>query len=79
MAYVYKDKTFTATLFAPTSVLESLDSRDKSLTWFSKHFPDALRLIREEKLLNDFEKNPRGSLISIKVLTSLPGYECPVS
>ncbi|KIJ34673.1 hypothetical protein M422DRAFT_61383 [Sphaerobolus stellatus SS14] len=63
-----KDKTFTATLFAPTCVLEPIDTTDKAAAWFSEYFPDALRLIGEKKLLNDFEKNPRGSLISIKAM-----------
>jgi len=49
-------------------VFESLTTGETTLTWFSKHFPDAVRLIGEEKLLHDFKKNPRSSLISIKVL-----------
>jgi len=36
------------------------------VSWFRKHFPDALALIGEQALLSDFERNPRSSLISIK-------------
>ncbi|GJE90845.1 hypothetical protein PsYK624_069890 [Phanerochaete sordida] len=61
-----KDKTFTCTLFAPTSEFERLDSREKTLKWFEANFPDALPLIGEEALLRDFENNPRSALITVK-------------
>jgi hypothetical protein len=62
-----QDKTFTCTLFAPTSEFERLSSREAISRWFSRHFPDALSLIGEERLIEDFERNPRGALVSIKV------------
>jgi kynurenine 3-monooxygenase len=54
-------------LFAPTSEFERLSSREAISEWFSHYFPDAFFLIGEEKLIEDFERNPRGALISIKV------------
>ncbi|KAF8574488.1 FAD/NAD-binding domain-containing protein [Ramaria rubella] len=61
-----KDKTFTSTLFAPTSEFAQLTTRDAASIWFKTHFPDAVKLIGEETLLNDFQRNPRNSLISLK-------------
>ncbi|KIJ16812.1 kynurenine 3-monooxygenase [Paxillus involutus ATCC 200175] len=62
-----KDKSFTCTLFAPTVEFDRLISPEAILSWFRSCFPDALALIGEDKLLNDFAKNPRSPLISIKV------------
>lgn len=63
----FKDKSFTCTLFAPTVELDRLISRESILSWFRTNFPDALLLLGEDKLLNDFAKNPRSPLISVKV------------
>jgi len=61
-----QDKTFTCTLFAPTSEFATLSSPEIILRWFKTHFPDALPLIGEEALLADFQRNPKNPLISIK-------------
>ncbi|KAI0337081.1 FAD/NAD-P-binding domain-containing protein [Trametopsis cervina] len=61
-----KDRTFTCTLFAPTSEFSQLDREEKILKWFRTNFPDALPLIGEDNLLRDFRNNPRSSLITIK-------------
>jgi len=61
-----KDYTFTCTLFAPAATLSSLRTREETLSWFSTHFPDAVAHIGEQNLLDDFEANPKGSLICIK-------------
>ncbi|KAF8628453.1 hypothetical protein AX15_003968 [Amanita polypyramis BW_CC] len=61
-----KDKTFTCTLFAPSSELDSLDDAAKVLAWFKSYFPDAVKLIGEKKLLDDFTWNPRSPLICTK-------------
>ncbi|KAH9901049.1 FAD/NAD-P-binding domain-containing protein [Cubamyces lactineus] len=61
-----KDATFTCTLFAPTAELERLDSDETLLAWFQDNFPDALPLIGERALLEDFHRNPRSALMSIK-------------
>ncbi|KAJ8597981.1 FAD/NAD(P)-binding domain-containing protein [Rhizopogon salebrosus TDB-379] len=63
-----KDKTFTCTLFAPTVEFDRLITREEILSWFQSHFPDALSLLGEGKLLEDFEKNPRSPLITTKVM-----------
>lgn len=61
-----KDKSFTCTLFAPSSELDRLDDSTKILAWFTSYFPDATRLIGEKKLLDDFTRNPRSPLICTK-------------
>ncbi|KAI0306521.1 FAD/NAD-P-binding domain-containing protein [Multifurca ochricompacta] len=60
------DKSFTCTLFAPTTEFEKLSCDDQVLSWFMAHFSDALELIGTEGLLNSFQRNPRNPLISIK-------------
>ncbi|KAG6903206.1 hypothetical protein C0995_002749 [Termitomyces sp. Mi166 len=61
-----KDKTFTCTLFAPTSDLDRLNTPEDILTWFKLHFPDALPMIGENNLVDDFTHNPRSPLICTK-------------
>ncbi|KAH9856999.1 FAD/NAD-P-binding domain-containing protein [Lenzites betulinus] len=61
-----KDATFTCTLFAPTADFDRLDSDAAILQWFQDNFPDALPLIGEQALLDDFHRNPRSALMSIK-------------
>jgi hypothetical protein len=63
----FQDKTFTCTLFAPTVEFDRLITREDILSWFQSHFPDALSVLGEDKLLEDFEKNPRSPLITTKV------------
>lgn len=41
--------------------------REAILSWFRTYFSDALLLLGEDKLLEDFTRNPRSPLISIKV------------
>lgn len=63
-----KDKTFTCTLFAPTASFDELaaSTREEQVAWFKTYFPDALKLIGEDAVLNDLARNPRSPLISIK-------------
>ncbi|TFK54973.1 FAD/NAD(P)-binding domain-containing protein [Heliocybe sulcata] len=61
-----KDKTFTCTLFAPTTELDGLRDQGAVLAWFKRYFPDAVQLIGQETLLEDFQRNPRSPLMSIK-------------
>ncbi|KAH9926235.1 FAD/NAD(P)-binding domain-containing protein [Fomitopsis serialis] len=61
-----KDKTFTCTLFAPTAEFDRLNTPETIIQFFKAHFPDALPLIGEQALLEDFKRNPRSSLMSIK-------------
>ncbi|KAH9079465.1 FAD/NAD-P-binding domain-containing protein [Lactarius deliciosus] len=61
-----KDKSFTCTLFAPTTEFEKLSHDDQILAWFKRHFSDAFEFIGAEALLNSFNQNPRSPLVSIK-------------
>ena len=64
-----QDCTFTATLFAPKSIFDHLETPQEFVRWFDGQFPDALQLIGVENLLHDVQHNPRSSLIHIKVRT----------
>lgn len=64
-----QDKTFTCTLFAPSTDLDRLCSADTILSWFKTYFPDALLMIGEKALVNDFTRNPRSPLICTKVIS----------
>jgi kynurenine 3-monooxygenase len=61
-----QDCTFTCTVFAPTTELDKLRTRKDASEWFNRHFPDAVHLIGEDNLLDDFERNPRSPLIHLK-------------
>jgi len=61
-----KDKTFTCTLFAPTAELDRLNSADSILSWFKSYFSDAVRVIGEKALVEQFMRNPRSPLICTK-------------
>lgn len=62
-----EDHTFTGNLFAPFHVLEKLKTPVTLLRFYTEHFPDLLRLIGEQSLVQQFfEKEPQ-TLISIKV------------
>ena len=63
-----QDKTFTCTLFAPSSALDQLQNTDMILDWFEAHFSDALPLIGEKVIVNAFTENPRSPLICTKVI-----------
>jgi kynurenine 3-monooxygenase len=77
-----KDKSFTCTLFAPTQEFAKLAEPDvqnggtkstakRFVAWFKQNFSDALELIGEDALVDDWEKNPRSALVSVKVRISL--------
>nr|AGK29872.1 FAD-binding protein [Volvariella volvacea] len=63
-----KDKTFTCTLFAPSSELDRLNSADAIVSWFRETFPDALNVIGEKNLVDDFMRNPRSPLMVTKAM-----------
>lgn len=61
------DGSFTCTLFFPfdgSPSFDSLKTKQDVQKFFSETFPDAQALMPE--LLNDFEANPTGSLVTIK-------------
>ncbi|KAF7295012.1 Kynurenine 3-monooxygenase [Mycena indigotica] len=61
-----QDKSFTCTLFAPASLLDTLGDRATFLSWFRQHFRDAFELIGENSLATAWELNPRSPLICTK-------------
>ncbi|KZV71872.1 FAD/NAD-P-binding domain-containing protein [Peniophora sp. CONT] len=61
-----QDKSFTCTLFAPTSEFDKLSGPEAIVPWFKQYFPDALSLIGEASVLESFAKNPRSPLITVK-------------
>lgn len=61
------DHTFTGNIFAPFKVLEALNTRERLLKFYREQFPDALELIGEEKLVEEFFETSPKTLISIKV------------
>ena len=60
------DKSFTLTLFMPFKVFESIETEEELLSFFMKHFPDSIEKIGSERLVEDYFKNPTGSLVSVK-------------
>lgn len=67
MTTVRQDGSFTLTLFMPFASLETLNSRDAARSFFNENFPSAVKIVGEDLLLDDFEKNPRGNLVTINV------------
>ncbi|KAI8086515.1 uncharacterized protein BX664DRAFT_282504 [Halteromyces radiatus] len=60
------DKSFTCTLFMPFDMFESIKTDGDLMKFFRTNFNDAIPLIGEERLKDDYRHNTRGSLISIK-------------
>lgn len=61
------DRSFTCTLFWPfegPNSFDMLDSADKILPFFQKHFPDAVSLLPD--LVEQFQKNPTSSLMTVR-------------
>lgn len=63
----FQDGSFTLTLFAPFSNIESLKTRSDAEAFFQEHFPTALEWVGKDLLIDDFMKNPRGKLVTINV------------
>ncbi|XP_022794600.1 kynurenine 3-monooxygenase-like [Stylophora pistillata] len=61
-----QDKSFTCTLFLPFDQFDKLKTKEDVLTFFKAEFPDFLNLMGEEKLLEEFFRNPTGPMVSIK-------------
>lgn len=85
---ITKDKSFTLTLFAPTTTFEDLDSKLSTLDssaegkinpivqLFEDEFPDALELMGAEQLLKSWRENPKDGLITVEVSLRLSGRLC---
>nr|CAD7603413.1 unnamed protein product [Timema genevievae] len=61
-----QDRTWTVTLFMPLKQFRDLDTESALLCFFGVHFPDAVPLIGEGKLVADFFAGRPSSLVSIK-------------
>lgn len=63
-----QDKTWTVTLFMPFGNFKQIETFDDLLKFFGDYFPDAIDLIGEKRLLNDFFKATPQHLVSVKVM-----------
>jgi len=61
-----QDCTFTLTLFMPFSIFASIATKEDLLAFFMKHFPDLVHKIKVEQLVQEYFRNPTGTLISVK-------------
>jgi kynurenine 3-monooxygenase len=55
------------TLFAPFESLATIETRQEAAKFFHDNFPSAVAIAGEKQLLDDFENNPRGNLVTINV------------
>jgi kynurenine 3-monooxygenase len=61
------DKTFTCTLFAPSSAFAALEKHGEDVEpYFQRHFPGAADLVGPAQLKQQFRQNPHLPLISVK-------------
>lgn len=67
---IAQDGSFTLTLFLPFASLDSISTREDAAKFFTDNFPSAVKIVGEERLLDDFEKNPRGNLVTINATPS---------
>ncbi|XP_022794626.1 kynurenine 3-monooxygenase-like [Stylophora pistillata] len=61
-----KDPSFTCTLFMPYENFETLETKEDFLSFFNAVFPDFVQLMGEERILEDFFKNPVWHTVSVK-------------
>lgn len=67
-----QDCSWTVTLFMPFKNFEQLRTADELLAFFGEHFPDAIPLIGEKRLVDDYFRAIPQHLVSIKVRKSNP-------
>ncbi|XP_053980177.1 kynurenine 3-monooxygenase [Hylaeus volcanicus] len=60
------DCTFTGNIFAPFGTFDKLKTPQALLKFYEEQFPDLLRMIGRDKLVNDYFKREPKTLISIK-------------
>lgn len=63
-----QDKTWTVTLFMPFQQFKQLETEKELLWFFETHFPDAIPLIGEKRLIHDFFATQPSNLVSVKVI-----------
>ncbi|XP_068752463.1 kynurenine 3-monooxygenase-like [Montipora capricornis] len=61
-----QDKSFTCTLFLPFERFDEMETKEDVLDFFQTEFPDFLALMGEEKLVEEFFRNPTSPMISVK-------------
>ena len=61
-----QDKTFTVTLFMPTTTFEDIKDREGLLHFFNENFRDSINLIGKETLVKSFFSNRALPLVSVK-------------
>lgn len=62
-----QDSSWTVTLFMPFQNFEKLRTAAELLEFFEENFPDAIPLIGEKRLVNDYFRAIPQHLVSIKV------------
>ncbi|KAF8933421.1 hypothetical protein EDD21DRAFT_437499 [Dissophora ornata] len=60
------DKSFTVTLFMPFANFELIHDKKDLLEFFEEYFTDAIALMGKDLLIDEYFKNPKGSLVMIK-------------
>lgn len=67
-----QDSSWTVTLFMPFQNFEKLRTAAELLEFFEENFPDAIQLIGEKRLVNDYFRAIPQHLVSIKVRANHP-------
>lgn len=62
-----QDKSWTVTLFMSHQKFKEIQSAEQLLEFFKQYFPDALKLIGEDRLIKDFFMYESSNLLSVKV------------
>ncbi|XP_057304327.1 kynurenine 3-monooxygenase-like [Hydractinia symbiolongicarpus] len=61
-----QNKTFTCTLFMPYHIFDDIKTDEEILRFFEREFPDSIPLIGKKQIIQEYNTNPVGDLISIK-------------
>jgi len=61
-----QDKSWTVTLFMPFDIFDAITTPEKLLDFFKTTYADSIPLIGEERLVEDFFRNKRLPMISVK-------------
>ncbi|CAG8630533.1 4960_t:CDS:2 [Paraglomus brasilianum] len=60
------NKSFTCTLFMPFEEFEAIKTENDLMSFFQKHFPDSIPLMGAQNLKEEYFRNPKGPMMSIK-------------
>lgn len=67
---IKQDRSFTVTLFMPWAKFDSIKTEGDLVEFFEETFRDSIPLMGRELLVKEYFKNPKGSLIEVKVKPS---------